>query len=227
MGSGQCRHVETGTCGMEVVEVCKHNQCVTAQHQGKVAEWIAIQCAGDYTSSTHDGVGTQNKAMLNQLLLVAARDGRDKEVELLLTRRAFIETRRPFVMLSDGNGGAQGIILPLPHDVGMTPLMYAAQAGSVQCCEVLLKHNAHVNAREEDGLRALHFGAMGGSREVIELLVGAGADTSAFNDDAKQAIDLIEESPMLGRDRHAVRELLMPQDVARESQIATDVAKVI
>mmetsp|Transcript_44555 Transcript_44555/g.102876 ORF Transcript_44555/g.102876 Transcript_44555/m.102876 type:complete len:221 (+) Transcript_44555:56-718(+) len=212
MGAAQCGNVEPGSCGMEVVEVCKHNQCAPGQQHSKAAEWIAIQCAGDYGSdrSTQEAIGTHDKAMLNQLLLVAARDGRDKDVASLLTRKAFIETRRPFVMLSDGNGGAQGTILPLAHDVGMTPLMYAAQAGFAQCCELLLQHSAHVNAREEDGLRALHFGAMGGNREVIELLVAAGADVSAFSDDAQQAIDLIEESPLPCSDRQAVRELLTP-----------------
>jgi ankyrin repeat protein len=68
----------------------------------------------------------------------------------------------------------------------LTPLAWAADAGSAGAVELLLKHGADVNQDAVVGTTALHAVAMGGSsggsrdpeayRRTAEMLIGMGAD---------------------------------------------------
>mmetsp|Transcript_42885 Transcript_42885/g.100636 ORF Transcript_42885/g.100636 Transcript_42885/m.100636 type:complete len:242 (+) Transcript_42885:111-836(+) len=212
MGVAQCKEGSQflrGNCGTEIVEVCTlanfQQRSANRPQPRECAEWVSIQCQGDFAEGHHGSIGSVDKAILNQHLLVAAREGKENDVASLLERRAFVDTRRPFVMSPDATSPP---VMSHDTDVGMTPLMYAAQSGHVRTCQVLLKHEAHVNAREEDGMRPLHFAALSGDVEVVEALVAAGADVGARTDDMHEAIDIFDVSRLSVIDRKRLQLLL-------------------
>merc|ERR1712147_569364 len=98
--------------------------------------------------------------MINHLLLRATKEGNEEDLEAALAKGAFLETRRPFLMTPESSA-EQDTILVL-RGVGLTPLMYASQAGYTHIVLRLIKAGAEVNAEEEDGLRPLHFAASAG-----------------------------------------------------------------
>jgi ankyrin repeat protein len=73
-------------------------------------------------------------------------------------------------------------------DWWLTPLAWAADAGSAEAVKLLLKHGADVNQDAIVGTSALHAVAMGGSsrgsrdpdayRRTAELLIAHGADVN-------------------------------------------------
>ena len=73
-------------------------------------------------------------------------------------------------------------------DWWLTPLAWAADAGSVEAVDLLLRHGADVNQDAIVGTTALHAAAMGGStrgardpdayRRTAEILIAAGADVN-------------------------------------------------
>lgn len=71
--------------------------------------------------------------------------------------------------------------------------MYSAQYGSEPCTLLLLEARAHVNARDEDGLRPLHFGAASASFEVCEILLSHGAEWDVLDDDGRRPIDHVPQ----------------------------------
>ena len=62
-----------------------------------------------------------------------------------------------------------------------TGLHYAAFAGNVAICELLLKSGANISATDEDGDQPLHEAARGNEAAACELLVAHGADVTAVN----------------------------------------------
>ena len=66
----------------------------------------------------------------------------------------------------------------------ITPLMFAAQQGAVQCAAVLLRANARVDrVTRHTKWRALHYAVDGGHVDVAELLIRHGADIEALTID--------------------------------------------
>lgn len=55
----------------------------------------------------------------------------------------------------------------------------AAATGSVELCELFLRHEAPLECRDSDHLGPLHFATLAGSLEVSKLLIGAGANVDA------------------------------------------------
>lgn len=67
---------------------------------------------------------------------------------------------------------------------GSTPLHCATWKGHQAVVEVLIKHGADVNARNENehwGTTPLHAAAHGNQRAIAELLIANGADIHALN----------------------------------------------
>jgi len=64
---------------------------------------------------------------------------------------------------------------------GWTPLHDAAAFGRRNAAELLLAHNADVNAKDNKGLTPLHYAAIKGYRDVAELLLANKADVNARN----------------------------------------------
>jgi ankyrin repeat protein len=65
---------------------------------------------------------------------------------------------------------------------GKTPLMLAANAGSMDALEHLLTSGANIDARDENGRTALHFSMARNQLEFSKLLVEHGADLTAADD---------------------------------------------
>eukprot|EP00440_Ansanella_granifera_P032978 gb/GFBE01035776.1/.p1 GENE.gb/GFBE01035776.1/~~gb/GFBE01035776.1/.p1 ORF type:complete len:241 (+),score=55.03 gb/GFBE01035776.1/:1-723(+) len=144
-----------------------------------------------------------SKGMVNQKLLAACRDNDIGGLKMALEEGAYLETRRPFIMRPKPpsgmggflDGGANGKRRKGPKE-GLTPLMYAAQNGSVAATHLLLEAKAQVHARDEDGLRPLHFAATSGVLEVCKMLLERGGDCNAMDDDGRRPIDFVPSTSL-------------------------------
>lgn len=105
----------------------------------------------------------------------AALKGDIGMAELLLTNGA------------DVNAGDNGT--PLHHAV-----LQSRRKPTSACremVELLLKHNAAVNARDDDGMTPLHTAANQGSREAMEVLLAHKADVNARDNDDETPLHLV------------------------------------
>ena len=64
---------------------------------------------------------------------------------------------------------------------GMTPLLYAAREGCVDCARVLLKGKADINLADPDGVTPLILALMNGHWDMARLLIEAGADVNLWD----------------------------------------------
>merc|ERR1712129_257976 len=74
---------------------------------------------------------------------------------------------------------------------GFSPLMYAAEGGYAEACELLLLSGACVNAEDEDGMRPLHFASLSGCHDTCKVLLKGGAQNDARDDDGRIAMELL------------------------------------
>jgi ankyrin repeat protein len=91
------------------------------------------------------------------LILLAARNGVEKAVEILIREKARVD-------FADPNGN--------------TALMWAADQGHDHIVQRLLKAGANPNVQNRQGLTPLIRAARNGQRTVIDLLLARGADVS-------------------------------------------------
>ena len=92
--------------------------------------------------------------------------------------------------------GADPGIVSRHEFIKVTPLHSAVAsegAEDVRTVEVLLAHEAPVNARAEGGGTPLHSAAYNGNGAIVERLVAHGADPATANDDGKTPLDLARE----------------------------------
>lgn len=68
-----------------------------------------------------------------------------------------------------------------PATCDVTPLMYAANAGSTKAIEFLLSRGANINARDADGDTALVEAILTNSPECVQALLQQGADINTVN----------------------------------------------
>jgi ankyrin repeat protein len=66
---------------------------------------------------------------------------------------------------------------------GATPLLVAAAKGHRDVAELLLAHNAEVDAKANNGRTPLHMAASNGHQDVVELLLGHKAEVNAKDSD--------------------------------------------
>jgi hypothetical protein len=120
--------------------------------------------------------------------------------------------------------------------LGWTPLHYAASKGHLGAAQLLLEHQAMVNAPAPDGTTPLMMAAYAGSREVVQLLLRAGADPTPRNLKGQSAADwalmakaggLAEElkrvSAQVQREREAMR--AGPSSVPKIPPLSAEPAK--
>mmetsp|Transcript_17869 Transcript_17869/g.34831 ORF Transcript_17869/g.34831 Transcript_17869/m.34831 type:complete len:355 (-) Transcript_17869:97-1161(-) len=155
------------TSAKNCAEQCAE-QCVT---QCRVVESVIHSAANDDFDHSK---AMLHESLLNQELIRAAMEGRDQMAAWQLTRGAFIETRRPFSIVFEGD-----LEQKRSHaNLGLTPLMHAALGGHVDTCAVLVAAGAQVDAEDEDRMRPMHFAAKAGSLEIFKLLLRARADAN-------------------------------------------------
>ena len=104
-------------------------------------------------------------------ILSPFRERRDQVVELLIQK-----------------GADPNLAIPPPH---ASPLALAASTGDLPSVKILLKHGAHIDARDSDGETAfLKAAQRGNSLPILEELVRGGADIHAVNDPGDNAVML-------------------------------------
>jgi ankyrin repeat protein len=142
----------------------------------------------------------------NTALHLAAMNGHEKVVELLVTAGAKMDIRN-----DDGGHTALScavkgrnleVVKLLVHaneiatsidgldDFGRSPLMQAAEAGFADIARVLIDAKAKVYGQSSEGDRptALHLAAINGHDELVEILIENGADIEAGNRNGSTAL---------------------------------------
>lgn len=80
-----------------------------------------------------------------------------------------------------------GADIDIPNRMDITPLMFAAYNGNVECVKLLLDAGADLKRRGPGGRSAVHFAIRSSigplSAKVLEILVNAGADLNATDND--------------------------------------------
>jgi len=76
---------------------------------------------------------------------------------------------------------------------GVTPLHLAAELGDPDLCDILVRHGAVVDARDDQGETPLFYALRGQHEEVVKLLVlDFKSDLGCRNDDFESLVDFCE-----------------------------------
>lgn len=116
-------------------------------------------------------------------------------VEQCVELGAFLETRRPFVIMPTSRT-APDRERNEERGTGLTPLMYACQQGYPQLVEFLIKARANVTACDEDGTRPLHFACSANEPGICALLLQSGADPRQADDTGKFPIEFVPKEEL-------------------------------
>ncbi|OQA34961.1 MAG: Ankyrin repeats (3 copies) [Betaproteobacteria bacterium ADurb.Bin341] len=135
----------------------------------------------------------------NTLLMIAAREGHEPLVELLLTQRPKLNARNSAgdnALRLAAIGGRTGIVKKLVaagariNTPDWTPLIYACFGNHVEIVRYLIQMKADVNAASDNGTTALMVASSQGQAEIVRLLLGAGADPNKMRDNGETALDM-------------------------------------
>eukprot|EP00930_Biecheleria_cincta_P048653 TRINITY_DN33934_c0_g1_i1.p1 TRINITY_DN33934_c0_g1~~TRINITY_DN33934_c0_g1_i1.p1 ORF type:complete len:209 (-),score=51.48 TRINITY_DN33934_c0_g1_i1:58-684(-) len=191
---------------MDVLGTCDGNYGRNDASQGANApsawdEDASVSCAAledgvksVVASANRGSAKISDDVLLNHELLQYSRQGNLRGVSEALDKGAWTETRRPLVMKPqkpDAGGKKKG--KDDSENIGMTPIMFSAQKGSVECVRRLLQAKADVNAVEEDGWSALHFASKEGHLEVCKALLESQANPELLNIDDHKPLDVADE----------------------------------
>jgi ankyrin repeat protein len=156
------------------------------------ADLAKVEALLDAGADVNDGVRSDEPINSNwgdTPLHIAAQDGREQIVRLLIARGADVNRANdrgntplhraveyPGVVTALLDAGAKP---NAPDAQGRTPLHWAAIGGANSTMTVLLARGADVKAVDLQGQTALHYAAREGNTAAIAALIGAGADPSA------------------------------------------------
>lgn len=133
----------------------------------------------------------ESKVVLNFLLLKGAKDGDVECVKSVIGQRADPDCRQPFAQPVVPQSLELNASKTAFRAHGLTPLMYAAQSGSVELCELLLLNGARPNATEDEGRTALHFAASAASKGACTVLLRRGAKPDQVDDEGRRPLDMV------------------------------------
>ena len=109
-------------------------------------------------------------------LMFAAVENHVDAARALLEGGADANARTTTIKFAPLVGGAGGVIMDRPQG-GLTALMLAARQGATETAQLLLDHNADVNATEPQyGFTAMQTAVFNGHYRLAAMLVGRGAD---------------------------------------------------
>ncbi|TQD91516.1 hypothetical protein C1H46_022914 [Malus baccata] len=111
-----------------------------------------------HSRSRHDFVHDKDKLEMGELMLMAARRGDLKNVELLLQNGADINCCDQY---------------------GLTALHAAAIKGHKDVARVLIRFGSDLESQDGEGHAPLHMAVVGGSLETVKILVHGGANVNA------------------------------------------------
>ena len=83
---------------------------------------------------------------------------------------------------------------PSRNGLAAAPIQSAAAAGHARIVDMLLKHGADPNVREQGGYTPLHAAAQNGDKDMIRTLLYGGADLDIRSNDGKIPLDLALEA---------------------------------
>lgn len=140
----------------------------------------------------------QTRSDLNFALLKGCREGDSQLVQQCVGAGAFLETRRPYVIMPK-SGASPEREKREERGTGLTPLMYACQQGYPHIVDQLIKAKANMAACDEDGTRPLHFACAAGELEICATLISAGADPKVLDDEGKAPISFVPNAELVTR----------------------------
>ena len=164
----------TGTSEKSLKDIQKRN--CTKQAQG-VGKYCPIHCAAI----------NPNVAVLEKILTIKpefnVKDDHDRKP---VHYAACCETTAPLEYLIKN--------LVDTRDADMTkktPLMYACEAGRLDCVKLLLGPNrSNIEAKDKTSHTAIHYAALGGHSDCIKALIEAGADINKTGPERQTALHL-------------------------------------
>lgn len=125
-------------------------------------------------------------------LKIAAYEGQEAAVRVLLAKGAAVEARQPGTLYTslhyatlEGHSGCVSALLEAGTDANacdarqLTPLHLAAATGKLACLDTLLAAGADIEARTDNGRTPLLLAAANGHLACLERLLARGADIEA------------------------------------------------
>ena len=104
---------------------------------------------------------------------------------------------------------------------GLTPLLFAARQGSLECAKILVEHGADVNVVDPDGISALVSALINGHFDVAGFLIDKGTDPNLADKTGRTAL-------YAAVDMHTVPESNRPAPKEIDSQLSSlDVIKAL
>ena len=165
---------------------------------GESAMHLAEEC------NNHDVVrmlkASGNEEILNQEMVTAAKEGKEKLVTGIIRAGADLETKDKHndtgLHLSALNGHESVVRVILQNGIGVnirgyddwTPLHSAAQSGHFRIAKLLMDHKADLNLQSSTGWTALMLAANNGHANIVMELLERGADRDIENRNKKTAL---------------------------------------
>jgi len=152
---------------------------------------LSTECASQVNGCKDNFLGDDvvDRKFLNVQLIAAARDGQADLVREAIKGGANVETRQPMRIVA-GAAPPPGLMgTKVAKSNGPTPLMLAAKSGSVVCVTALLNARAKIQAKDEDGMKAVHWAALSGELSAVQTLVCARANPLDKDNDKLGILD--------------------------------------
>lgn len=102
--------------------------------------------------------------------------------------------------------------------------MWAAYQGDALSVEVLLKHGANPNTRDDSGLTPLHWAVVRGNKVCILRLFEMGAEIHAKDNEGRTARDMASELKSLGAWKRALEEGGFTEDGSKRKKPLSEVS---
>lgn len=102
--------------------------------------------------------------------------------------------------------------------------MWAAYQGDALSVDILLKHGANVNVKDDVGLTPLHWAVVRGNRICIRRLLEHGAEINAKDNEGRTARDMAVELKSLGAWKRALEEGDFTEDGFKRKKPLSDVS---
>jgi len=102
--------------------------------------------------------------------------------------------------------------------------MWAAYQGDALSVDILLKHGANLNVKDDVGLTPLHWAVVRGNRVCIRRLLEHGAEINAKDNEGRTARDMALELKSLGAWKRALEEGDFTEDGLKRKKPLSDVS---
>ncbi|MBL8479641.1 MAG: ankyrin repeat domain-containing protein [Sterolibacteriaceae bacterium] len=178
-----------------LVQAGAYDDILAAAENGENATVIGLLQRGMDVNTT-DRAGTT-------LLMMAARTGNVRLMEMLLANRAGINRRNQHgdtaLMLAAINAKSPAVQLLLVigaelETSGWTALHYAVFGGSAETLAMLIENKAKLDSRAPNGQTALMLAAKLGKLDLVKLLIDADADMDLADYDGDTALRLARKA---------------------------------